>query len=73
LIRVQDKEGCWTGHTFGHRDGHRDGSVSSMAEYDNKLRLFLRQIQEAQSELIAPSDDIESNYSFPRTFRRMDE
>ncbi len=42
----------------------------SMAEYDNVLHLFLRWIQEAQPELITPTDNIESNYSFSRTFRR---
>jgi hypothetical protein len=65
-MRVRDEEGCWTSPAFGHKDR----SVASMAKYDNVLHLFLRRVQEVDSELIAPSDDNEGNYSFSCIFRR---
>jgi hypothetical protein len=66
LITVRDKEGCQNGPAFGHRDG----SATSMAEYNNVLHLFLMQIKESQPELVAPTDNIKSNYSFFHTLRR---
>ncbi len=67
MMRVQDEEGCLTGPAFGHKDG----SVASMAKYEDVLHLFPRRVQEADSELNAPSDNIKGNYSFSCSFRRI--
>ena len=66
LLRVREEEGCRTGPAFGSRDG----SVGLMSEYDKLLRFFLRRVQSTCPDLILPSDDVEANYGFFRTFRR---
>jgi len=42
-----------------------------MSEYDELLRFFLRKVQSTCPDLILPLDDVEANYGFFRTFRRM--
>jgi hypothetical protein len=66
LMNIREKEGCKTGPAFGHKDG----SVGLTSEYDNILHYFLRILQKEESDMISPTDDIEVNYSFSRTFRR---
>jgi len=66
LLRIREEEGCRTGPAFGARDG----SVGLMSEYDDLLRFFLQKTQAAFPDSILPSDDIDANYGFSRTFRR---
>ena len=66
LLRVREEEGCRTGPAFGSHDG----SLGLMSEYDKLLRFFLRNVQSTCPDLILPSDNVEANYGFFRTFRR---
>jgi len=67
LLHIREEEGCRTGPAFGNSNG----SVGLMSEYDDMLHFFLRKVQDAQPNLILPTDDIEANYGFSHTFRRM--
>ncbi len=66
-MRARMEEGCQTGPAFGNRDG----TAASMAEYVDVLYHFMKQIQEEEPQLIAASNNVEANYSFLHTFRRM--
>jgi hypothetical protein len=66
LLKVQEVEGCLNGPAFGHKDG----SVGLMSEYDDLFHFFLGKVQDENPELILPSDDIETNCRFLRTFQR---
>jgi hypothetical protein len=65
-MTIREREGCRTGPAFGQADG----SMGLMLEYDEILHYFLRMLQKECPEKIRPTDDIEANYSFSRTFRR---
>jgi hypothetical protein len=65
-MSIREREGCRTGPAFGHKDG----SVGLILEYDNILHYFLRILQKEKPDMISPTDDIEANYSFSRTFQR---
>jgi hypothetical protein len=41
-----------------------------MSEFDDMLHVFLRRIHEDDPEAIAPSNNVETNYSFLCMFRR---
>jgi hypothetical protein len=66
LIKVREEEGCVLGPAFGNADG----SVALMREYDEIIHYFLETIQRENPDLIAESDDIQSNYGLSRTFRQ---
>ena len=66
LLDVRRLEGCRTGPAFGDRLGR----VALMSEYDGLLIPLLERIQITDPDLIAPSDDVQMNYSFFRSFRR---
>ena len=66
MIEVRAKEGYYRGPAFGHADG----SVASLHEYDGILHHFLMMIQQENHELISEEDDVQSNYSLFRTFRK---
>ena len=66
LLDVRRLEGCRTGPAFGDRLGR----VALMSEYDGLLLPLLERIQITDPDLIAPSDDVQMNYSFFRSFRR---
>jgi hypothetical protein len=66
LMLVREQEGCRTGPAFGDQRGR----VALMSEYDDMLHTLLQKIQSEEPELIAPSNDVERNYSFFRSFRR---
>jgi hypothetical protein len=66
LLKIREEEGCRTGPAFGCSNG----SVGLMSEYDNIIHFFLRKVQEAHPNLILPTDNVEVNYGFSRTFRR---
>ncbi len=69
LLHIREEEGCRTGPAFGNSNG----SVGLMSEYDNMLHFFLQKVQDAHPNLILPTDNVEANYGFSRTFRRMAE
>jgi hypothetical protein len=66
LIRVREEEGFVNGPEFGNRRGE----VVLMSEYDAMLHYFLGRIQSEHSQIIDPSDMVETAYSFFRSFRR---
>ena len=66
LMLVREQKGCRTGPAFGDQWGR----VALMSEYDDMLHTLLQKVQSKEPELIAPSDDMERNYSFFRSFRR---
>ncbi len=66
VLKVREEEGYRTGPAFGSRDS----SLGLMSEYDELLCFFLRKVQSTCPDLILPSDDVEANYGFFRTFRR---
>ncbi len=66
LIYVREEDGCISGPIFGHKDG----SVAMMKEYDKILHHFLEIIQTEDPNLIAETDDIQSNYGLSHTFHR---
>jgi hypothetical protein len=66
LMSIREKEGCRMGLAFGHRDR----SVGLILEYEDILHYFLRILQKDESDMIAPTDNIEANYSFSCTFQR---
>ncbi len=55
---------------MGPAFGNADGSVALMREYDEIIHYFLETIQRENPDLIAESDDIQSNYGLSCTFRR---
>ena len=66
LVEVRQQEGCTNGPAFGDRHGR----VAWLSEYDGMMLPFLEHIQATEPNLIAPSDEVEKNYSFFRSFRR---
>ncbi len=44
-----------------------------MSKYDDMLHFFLQKVQDAHPNLTLPTDDLEANYGFSCTFRRMAE
>lgn len=54
-----------------HHGASRD--VALMSEYDAMLHHFMKRMQIECPRLIDPSDDVESAYTFFRSFRRMAE
>jgi hypothetical protein len=66
LLHIREEEGCRTGPAFGNSNR----SVGLMSNYDYMLHFFLRKVQDAHPNLILPTDDVEANYGFSRTFRR---
>lgn len=66
LVEARRQEGCKLGPAFGDRQGR----VALMSEYDGLLLPLLERIQITDPNLIAPTDDVEKNYSFFRSFRR---
>ena len=66
LVEARQQEGCRKGPAFGDRHGR----VAWLSEYDGMLLPLLERIQETDPNLIAPSDEVEKNYSFFRSFRR---
>ncbi len=69
LIRIRGEEGCKTGPAFGSKDG----AVGFMSEYHGLLHFFLQKVQVSYPECILSWDDVDANYGFYRTFRRMAE
>lgn len=66
LVEVRQQEGWRTGPAFGDRAGR----AALLSEYDGMMLPLLLRIQATDPNLIAPSDDVEKNYSFFRSFRR---
>jgi hypothetical protein len=66
LIRIRKEEGCKAGPAFGSKDR----AVGFVSEYDGLLHFFLRKVQTSYPECSLPSDDVDANYGFYRTFRR---
>ena len=66
LVEVRRQEGWRTGPAFGDRAGR----AALLSEYDGMMLPLLLRIQATDPNLIAPSDDVERNYSFFRSFRR---
>ena len=58
------------GHTDGPAFGRPDGTIAPMAEYDDTLHTFLKEIQSEGDELILDTDDVVKNYRFFRSFRK---
>ena len=69
LIKVREEENCTHGPTFGRSST----KASHGAEYDTLLHQFLETLQKESPELIAPTDDVRSNYGFFRSFRKTSE
>jgi hypothetical protein len=69
LIQVWQEEGCVHGSAFGYANG----SIAALHEYNGILHHFLEMIQCENPELIAADDDVQANYGFFRTFRKMTE
>jgi hypothetical protein len=67
LERLMDAQ-AQEGHKSGPAFGNCNRAVGLMADYDGILHYFLRKIQNDFPAMILPSDDIEANYSFNRTF-----
>jgi hypothetical protein len=44
-----------------------------MSKYEDMLHFFLQKVQDTHPNLILSTDDVEANYGFSRTFRRMAE
>ena len=66
LVEAPQQEGCRKGPAFGDRQGQ----VAWLSEYDGMMLPLLERIQETDPNLIAPSDEVEKNYSFFHSFRR---
>ena len=66
LIEVRESEG----HVAGPAFGRPDGSIAPMAEYDDILHTFLKEIQSESNDLILETDDVVKNYRFFRSFRK---
>jgi hypothetical protein len=67
LLHIREEERCRTGPAFGNSNR----SVGLMPEYDNMLHFFLQKVQDAHPNLILPTDNVDANYGFSCTFRRM--
>ncbi len=68
-MKIRDDKGCRTGPAFGCSNE----SVGLVSEYEDMLHFFLQKVQDAHPNLILPTDNVEVNYGFSRTFRRMAE
>jgi hypothetical protein len=66
LIHIREEEGCISGPAFGHKDG----LVAMMREYDKILHHFLEIIQKEDPNLIAETEDVQSNDGLSHTFCR---
>ena len=66
LVEARQQKGCRKGPAFGDRQGR----VAWLSEYDGMMLPLLERIQETDPNLIAPSDEVEKNYSFFHSFRR---
>jgi hypothetical protein len=66
LLRVREEEGWIKGPAFGSRTGE----VALMSEYDAMLHFFLKSIQTEHPQIVDPTDEVETTYSFFRLFRR---
>jgi len=66
LIEVRESEG----HIGGPAFGRPDGTIAPMAEYDDTLHTFLKEIQSEGDDLILETDDVVKNYRFFRSFRK---
>ncbi len=66
LMSIRKKEGCRTGPAFGHKNG----SIGLISEYEDILHYFLRILQKEEPDMISPTDNVETNYSFSCTFQR---
>ena len=66
LIEVREREG----HIDGPAFGRPDGTIAPMAEYDDTLHTFLKEIQSEGNDLILETDDVVKNYRFFGSFRK---
>ena len=66
LIKVREEEKWAKGPVFGSRTGE----VALMSEYDAMLHFFLKRIQAEHPQIVDPTDEVETTYSFFRSFRR---
>ena len=66
LLKVQEEEGWIKDPAFGSRTG----KVALMSEYDAMLLFFLKRIQTEHPQIVDPMDEVETTYSFFRSFRR---
>ena len=66
LIEVQESEG----HIAGPAFGRPDGSIAPMAEYDDILHTFLKEIQVENNDLISETDDVVKSYRLFRSFQK---
>ena len=65
-MKVQEQEGWTKGPAFGNRTGE----VALMSEYNAMLHFLLKKIQSKHPRIIDPTDEVETSYSFFRSFRR---
>jgi len=66
LIEVRESERHISGPAFGRADG----SIAPMAEYDDALHTFLKEIQADNNDLVLETDDVVKNYRFFRSFHK---
>jgi hypothetical protein len=66
LLKVREEEGWIKGPAFGSRTGE----VALMSKYDAMLHFFLKRIQTEHPQIVDPTDEVETTYSFFRLFRR---
>jgi len=66
LLKVREEEGWIKGPAFGSRTVE----VALMSEYDAMLHFFLKRIQTEHPQIVDPTDEVETTYSFSRSFRR---
>ena len=62
------------GYTSGSAFGHASGQVARQSEFDEVLRMILDEMRkDPECGFIHEDDDVHSNYSFNRTFRKSSE
>ena len=66
LIKAREEEGWTKGPAFGNRTGE----VALISEYDAMLHFFLKRIQSEHPQIVNPTDEVETSYSFFRSFMR---
>jgi hypothetical protein len=69
LMKVCEQEGWTKGPAFGNSTGE----VALMSEYEAMLHFFLKKIHIKHPWIIDPKDEVETSYSFFRSFRRTGE
>jgi hypothetical protein len=58
---------------MGPAFGCSNGLVGLISKYNDVLHFFLCKVPDAYPDLISPTDTVEMNYGFSRTFRKTTE